>query len=71
MYWTAFGWPLWLMPLGFCALVQVMDQVDPTLWQRLLGDVFIIVAQGLAYKSQKRTWWVLHGTFQDVQATFW
>jgi hypothetical protein len=59
------------MPLGFCALVQVMDQVDPTLWQRLLGDVFIIVAQGLAYKSQKRTWWVLHGTFQDVQATFW
>jgi hypothetical protein len=70
MYWTAFGWPLWLM-LGFYALVQVMDQVDPTLWQRLLGDVFIIVAQGLAYKSQKRTWCVLHGTLRGVQATCW
>jgi hypothetical protein len=55
MHWTVFGRFLWCMPLGFymLALVQVMDQVDETLWQRLLRNVFIVVAQGLSYKSQE------------------
>jgi len=50
MYWTVFGGFLRCMPLGFytLALVQVMDQVDETLWQRFLRNVFIVVAQGLS-----------------------
>ena len=54
-----------LVGLRSLALIEVMDQFDPALRQRLLRDPVVVGAQTLADQSQYRC--VLHGVLQDVQ----
>jgi len=49
------------------ALVEVMYQFDPTLRQRLVGDLIVVGVQSLFDQSQE-CGCVLHDVLQDVQA---
>ena len=48
------------------ALVEVMDQLDPVLRQRLVRDIFVVGAQSFVDQSQLCSC-VLHGFLKDVQ----
>jgi hypothetical protein len=41
------------MRLSALAFIEVMDQINPTLWQRLFADVLVLCPQGPADQSQK------------------
>ena len=45
--------PLWCVWLAFrvdaLALIEMMNQINPTLGQRLIGDAFEVGAQSLGY----------------------
>ena len=57
-----------LVRLCSLALIEVMDQVDPTLRQRLVGDLIVADAKSLTDQSQKCVRCGLHGVLHDVQA---
>src|SRR5262245_56808040 len=57
------------VPIGLrsLALIEVMDQFDPALRQRLTGDLIVVGPHSLTDQSQECRC-VLHGVLQDVQA---